>query len=61
MQEFATALALVLVVEGLLWAAFPNGMRRAVAVALDMRIDQLRMGGLIFAALGIVLVWLLRG
>ena len=61
MQDFLTAIALVLVIEGALWALFPNGMRRAVAVALAMEPSQLRSGGLAFAVLGVLLVWLIRG
>ncbi len=61
MIDLATALALVLVLEGLLWAAAPDGMKRAAAMAIGLANGQLRRGGLIAAALGVFLVWLLRG
>lgn len=61
MTDLATALALVLVLEGLLWALTPNAMKRAAAMALRLANEQLRMAGLAAATLGVVLVWLLRG
>lgn len=61
MTDLATALALVLVLEGLLWALAPEGMKRAAALALGMANGQLRIGGVAAVALGVVLVWLLRG
>jgi uncharacterized protein len=59
--DLLTALALVLVLEGALWAISPDGMKRAAVVALSMANQQLRTGGLIAAVLGVFLVWLMRG
>ncbi|MGH6921773.1 MAG: DUF2065 domain-containing protein [Geminicoccaceae bacterium] len=61
MTDLLTALALVLVLEGALWAISPDGMKRAAVVALGMANQQLRFGGLIAVALGVFLVWLMRG
>jgi len=61
MIDLATALALVLVLEGLLWAVSPGSMKRAAAMALAMANEQLRMAGLLAVAIGVFLVWLLRG
>ena len=61
MTDLVTALALVLVLEGALWAISPDGMKRAAALALGMPNQRLRTGGLIAAALGVGLVWLVRG
>ncbi len=61
MSDFATGIALVLVLEGLLWALMPDGMKRAAALALGLDNSQLRSGGLAAAALGVFLIWLLRG
>jgi uncharacterized protein YjeT (DUF2065 family) len=61
MSDFATAVALVLVLEGVLWALAPDGMKRAAMMALTLENSQLRSGGLVAAALGVFLVWLLRG
>jgi uncharacterized protein len=60
MTDLATALALVLVLEGALWALFPDAMKRAAALALSMADNRLRTGGLVAATLGVALVWLLR-
>ena len=61
MTDLATALALVLVLEGALWALFPEAMKRAAALALGMADNRLRTGGLAAAAVGVARVWLLRG
>lgn len=61
MSDFATAVALVLVLEGVLWALVPDGMKRAAMMALTLENNQLRTGGLAAAALGVFLIWLLRG
>jgi uncharacterized protein len=61
MTDLLTALALVLVLEGALWAIAPDGMKRAAVVALSIANQQLRTGGLISVALGVLLVWLMRG
>jgi uncharacterized protein len=61
MIDLATAVALVLVLEGLLWAVSPAAMKRAAALALELADEQLRLGGLLAVAVGVLLVWLLRG
>jgi len=61
MQDLLTAAALVLVLEGVLWALFPNGMKQAAARAIVLDPGVLRAGGLIFAVIGVVIVWLIRG
>jgi uncharacterized protein YjeT (DUF2065 family) len=60
-SDLLTAFALVLVLEGALWAISPDGMKRAAVVALGMANQQLRAGGLVAVALGVFLVWLMRG
>lgn len=61
MEDALLALGLVLAVEGALYALFPEGMRRAIAMALALPADQLRVAGLVAAALGVGIVWLVRG
>lgn len=61
MQDLLTAAALVLVLEGALWALFPNGMKQAAARAIVLDSGVLRTGGLIFAGVGVFVVWLIRG
>ena len=60
MTDLATALALVLVLEGLLWAAAPDGMKRAAARIEGVPSGQLRWIGLSVAGFGVVLLWLMR-
>jgi len=60
MKDLWTALALVLVIEGALYALFPEGMKRAAARALLVPSQALRMAGLGAACVGVVLVWLVR-
>jgi uncharacterized protein YjeT (DUF2065 family) len=61
MLDFLTALALVLVIEGALYALFPGTMRRALVAALALPSAQVRVAGLVAACLGVGLVWILRG
>ncbi|MDJ0946065.1 MAG: DUF2065 domain-containing protein [Kiloniellales bacterium] len=61
MTELLTALALVLVIEGLAWALFPDQIRRALGKLAEVPPEVLRGGGLVTAALGALFVWLLRG
>lgn len=60
MDDLFTALALVLVIEGALYALFPAGMRRMIEQALAIPEAQMRAAGLAAAALGVALVWLVR-
>jgi uncharacterized protein YjeT (DUF2065 family) len=57
----ALVLALVLVVEGTVYALFPDGMKRAMTIALAQPSGTLRMVGVSAVALGVLLVWLIRG
>jgi uncharacterized protein len=61
MSDFLAALGLVFVIEGLCLAAFPLGVKRAVAVVLGMADGPLRLIGVASALAGIVIVWLVRG
>ena len=61
MIDFLTALALVLVIEGLLYAAFPEPMKRMIVAVMSMPASSLRAGGLVAAFIGVLFVWLLRG
>jgi uncharacterized protein len=61
MDDFLTAMALVLVIEGGLYALFPGGMRRMMAQMQEVPDARLRTMGLIGAVIGVVGVWLLRG
>jgi hypothetical protein len=53
--------ALVLVIEGGLYALFPGGMRRMMAQMQQIPENRLRTMGLIGAVIGVAAVWVLRG
>ena len=60
MQDLGTGLALVLVVEGILYALFPQGMKRVAAHTILVSPQTLRGAGLLAAVAGVAIVWLLR-
>lgn len=60
-SDLVAALALVLVIEGALYALFPDTMKRAVLSIADMPGAMLRNAGLTAAAVGVAIVWLVRG
>ena len=60
MSDLWVALALVLAIEGALYALFPEGMKRFMAMALELPSTQIRAVGLGAAVLGVVLVWVIR-
>jgi uncharacterized protein len=59
-RDVLTALALVLVIEGLLYAIAPGAMRRMMARAQEVPESWLSRAGVAAAAIGVVLVWLIR-
>jgi hypothetical protein len=61
MSEVVAAIGLVLVLEGVLYALFPEFMKRMAQQATQTPGDTLRVAGVISAALGVALVWLVRG
>lgn len=61
MTDLVVALGLVLVLEGALWTAFPGlGMKLLEAAATTPE-QQLRIIGAVTAALGLLIVWTVRG
>lgn len=61
MADLLVAVGLVLALEGLLYAAFPGGMKQAIRAALDLPDATLRTVGLVAAVAGVTIVWLVRG
>ena len=61
MNDFVTALGLVLVIEGVLYAVLPGGMKTIMRGALETSDQTLRMTGLVVAAIGLIIVWIIRG
>jgi uncharacterized protein len=60
MSDLLTALGLVLVIEGLLYALAPRLARRMMSAAREMSDDQLRLGGVVAAIVGVGVVWLVQ-
>ncbi len=60
-DELLIALALVLVIEGTLYALFPDAMKRMMAAVAEQPGSALRSAGLAAATIGVGIVWLLRG
>ena len=61
MDDFVTALGLVLVFEGALYALYPEGMQRVIAQMAELPPSYLRKAGLASAIVGFFIVWLIRG
>jgi len=58
--DLFVALALVLVIEGLLYAAFPRQMRSLVERMTQFTDTALRQTGLLTAAVGIAFIWIIK-
>lgn len=54
------ALALLLVLEGLMPAIHPQGWRRMFTQLLQLNDQQIRQVGLVSMVLGLVLLWVLQ-
>ena len=61
MSELFSALGLVLVIEGLVWAAFPETALRMLKAAANVPQQTLRTIGVSVLATGVLLVWLAKG
>jgi len=57
MKELIIAIGLLLFIEGMLYALFPSKMKNMLKTIEAMQINQLRIGGLLFAIIGFVIVW----
>lgn len=60
MLDLIAALGLALAVEGILFAAFPDGMRRAMYEAAHSPSDRMRLVGILSAVAGLVIIWAVR-
>jgi uncharacterized protein YjeT (DUF2065 family) len=60
MTELGLAIGLVLVLEGLLYAIAPDAMKKMMVEMLSMPSSNIRFGGLIAMALGVLIVWFIR-
>ena len=60
MRELIIALGLFLFIEGILYAIFPSKMKNMLKKMETIKDSQLRTGGLIFAIIGFIIVWLVK-
>jgi uncharacterized protein YjeT (DUF2065 family) len=61
MSDFLAALGLVFVLEGLVFAAFPEAAKRAIMAMTQTPDHGLRLVGIFSAVLGMAVLWLVRG
>ena len=51
------SLGLLLIIEGLLYALFPNRMKNMIRSMLEINNDTLKWGGLASAIVGFLMLW----
>ena len=61
MQDFLAAIGLVFVIEGLVYGGFPALARKLATEVLSVPENVLRIVGLMAIAIGVGVVWLVRG
>ncbi len=61
MNELIIAFGLFLFIEGILYALFPSKMKNMLKKLDAIKSSQLRLGGLIFALIGFLIVWIFKG
>jgi len=57
MKELIIAIGLLLFIEGMLYVLFPSKMKNMLKLIEKMPVNQLRMGGFVFAVIGFVVIW----
>ena len=57
MKELIIAFGLFLFIEGILYALFPSKMKNMIKKLDLVNISQLRMGGLVFALIGFIIIY----
>ena len=60
MNELVIAFGLFLFIEGILYALFPAKMKSMLKKLELVKDNQLRSGGLIFAVIGFVIIYLIK-
>jgi len=59
--DLLTALALAVTIEGIVYAMFPDAMKRMMVSVLEQPSSNLRAAGLLAASLGVFAVWIVKG
>ena len=60
MKELVIAFGLFLFIEGILYAIFPAKMKSMLKRLEFANVSQLRTGGLVFAIIGFVIIYLIK-
>lgn len=60
-QDILTGIALVLVIEGLVYALAPSLVERLLEALREMPVEARRSLGLLTLVTGVVLLWIARG
>ena len=61
MKELIIAFGLFLFIEGILYALFPSKMKSMLQKLNEVNNSQLRTGGFLFAIIGFIIIWYLKG
>tara|TARA_B100001250_G_scaffold88116_1_gene72911 strand:- start:5123 stop:5308 length:186 start_codon:yes stop_codon:yes gene_type:complete len=60
MKELIIAFGLFLFIEGILYAIFPSKMKNMLKKLDMLKTSQMRIGGLIFAVIGFLIIWYVK-
>ena len=60
MKELIIALGLFMFIEGILYAIFPSKMKNMLKKLELIKVNQLRLGGLLFAIIGFVIIYYIK-
>ena len=60
MKELIIAFGLFLFIEGILYAIFPSKMKNMIKKLELIKDSQLRIGGLIFAIVGFIIIYYIK-
>ena len=60
MKELIIAFGLFLFIEGILYALFPAKMKNMLKKLEMIKDSQLRIGGLVFALIGFLIIWYIK-
>ena len=60
MRELIIAFGLFLFIEGTFYAIFPSKMKNMLKKLDMLKTSQMRIGGLIFAVIGFLIIWYVK-
>ncbi len=60
-KEFIIAIGLILFIEGLICALFPSKIKNMTKFIEAMPANNLRILGVVFAIIGFIIIWYIKG